>query len=428
MSKSDRPIRESYWVNPGRFLVGEYPAVPHEEHTLKRLNRLLKFGINSFYDLTVLDELPSYLPILRQEARKYGIKIQHIRFPIMNQDIPSRGMMIAVLDAIDSALGKGRNVYLYCWDGIGCTGTTVGCYLVRHGLTGEQALKQLAKWWKGVPKSNYFPHSPETDQQKAYVLNWWENLPTKPPSPEPPTRPIPKERWVSVSQNPLSSRQAKWPLITLTNLFRRKKPGQPNDEPLKVVPIQPMTELIRPVRESYWVKPGRFLAGEYPAAPFIGRARARIGGLLDIGINTFIDLTIPKELPPYLPVLNEQARLRDIEAQHKRFPILDRHIPTQATMTEILDTIDDALAEGRNVYVHCWGGIGRTGTTVGCYLVRHGLTGEQAVAQLAEWWKDVPKSAYTPRSPETDLQVEFILQWEDELSSSDPDTTSPAAS
>ncbi len=189
-----------------------------------------------------------------------------------------------------------------------------------------------------------------------------------------------------------------------------------------------MTELIRPIRESYWVKPGRFLAGEYPAAPFIERARARIGGLLDIGINTFINLTIPKELPPYLPVLNEQARLRNIEAQHKRFPILDRYIPSHDTMTEILDTIDNALAENHNVYLHCWGGIGRTGTTVGCYLVRHGLTGEQAAAQLAEWWKDVPKSIYTPRSPETDLQVEFILNWEEKSSPSDPDTTFPAAS
>ena len=28
--------------------------------------------------------------------------------------------------------------------------------------------------------------------------------------------------------------------------------------------------------------------------------------------------------------------------------------------------------DGRKVYVHCWGGVGRTGTVVGCYLVRQG--------------------------------------------------------
>jgi len=419
MSTSDLPIHESYWVTPGRFLVGEYLAVPQEERTLKRINRLLKFGINTFYDLTVLDESPEYLPILRKEAKKYGINIQHIRFPAMDQDVPSRGMMIAILDAIDSALAKGRNVYLFCWNGIGCTSTTVGCYLVRHGLTGEQALEKLAEWWNNVPKGDYFPHSPETDQQKAYVLNWWENLPTSPPSPEPPTRPISKDAWKAMNQHEPSSSQTKWPHISIAHLFRRKQPANVNDETSKTVPIQSMTEIIRPVRESYWVKPGRFLAGEYPAAPFIGRARMRIGGLLDMGIDTFIDLTVPKELPPYLSVLEEQAKLRNVEAQHKRFSILDRYVPSHETMTEILDTIDNTLAEGHGVYLHCWGGIGRTGTTVGCYLVRHGLTGEQAVAQLAEWWKDVPKSAYTARSPETDQQVEFILNWEEKPSASD---------
>jgi hypothetical protein len=91
-------------------------------------------------------------------------------------------------------------------------------------------------------------------------------------------------------------------------------------------------------------------------------------------------------------------------------------------MAGILSAIDSALAEGRNIYVHCWGGIGRTGTTVGCYLVRQGLTGEQALAQLAGLWKDVPKSSYFPRSPETDRQVKFVLNWDKDssLPSTDP--------
>ena len=42
----------------------------------------------------------------------------------------------------------------------------------------------------------------------------------------------------------------------------------------------------------------------------------------------------------------------------------------------ILDAIDVALAQGRTVDVHCWGRIGRTGAAVGCWLVRHGLTGD----------------------------------------------------
>ena len=140
MSELDLPIRESYWVTPGRFLAGEYPAAPYEGRARTRLGDLLESGINTFYDLTLLDELPPYLPILREEASRRGIKIQHIRFPILDHYVPPRGMMTAILDAIDSALTRGRNVYLHCWGGIGRTGTTVGCYLVRHGRSGEQAL------------------------------------------------------------------------------------------------------------------------------------------------------------------------------------------------------------------------------------------------------------------------------------------------
>lgn len=193
MKKPELPIRESYWVKPGRFLAGEYPAAPYIERARERLGGLLDAGIDTFFDLTLVNELPPYLSILREEANKRGVKIQHVRFPILDHNIPPRGTMTALLDTIDSALGRGRNLYIHCWGGIGRTGITVGCYLVRHGLTGEQALAELAEWWKDVPKSSYFPRSPETDRQVEFVKNWWENLPSTPPSPEPPTKPVPKK-------------------------------------------------------------------------------------------------------------------------------------------------------------------------------------------------------------------------------------------
>ena len=73
--------------------------------------------------------------------------------------------------------------------------------------------------------------------------------------------------------------------------------------------------------------------------------------------------------------------------------------------------VEERLQAGRRIYLHCWGGIGRTGTTVGCYLVRQGKTGEQALEQLSAWWRGVPKSQFHPRSPETQEQVNFIHTW-----------------
>lgn len=174
-----------------------------------------------------------------------------------------------------------------------------------------------------------------------------------------------------------------------------------------------MSDLPRPMLESYWVQPGQLLAGEYPGRFDAGATRQIMDAFLSKGFDTFIDLTTEAELPPYQPILLEQARYFDIAASYQRFPIGDFGLPAHENMTDILNAIDSALATGRKVYVHCWGGIGRTGTTVGCYLVRQGLTGEQALRQLAMWWQHVPKSIFHRRSPETNEQMQFILNWKE---------------
>lgn len=172
-----------------------------------------------------------------------------------------------------------------------------------------------------------------------------------------------------------------------------------------------MTTLDLPISNSYWVIPNRFLAGEYPGAFGEERVRKRLDALLEAGLDTFIDLTHENELPDYAPLLRERAAYYQKDVRVHRLPIRDFGLPTRAGMIATLNVIDEALARGRNVYLHCWAGIGRTGSTVGCYLVRHGMTGEQALAQLAQWWETDPRRAHHPRTPETDEQVEFIRGW-----------------
>jgi len=167
----------------------------------------------------------------------------------------------------------------------------------------------------------------------------------------------------------------------------------------------------RPIPESYWVVPDRFLAGEYPGSWDQERTKQRMDLFLEAGFDTFIDLTAEGELPPYSPILSERAAYYNLPVTHQRFSIGDFGIPSVDQMKKTLDTLDAALRDSRKVFVHCWGGVGRTGTTVGCYLVRHGNTGEEALAQLSNWWQHVPKRNLHPRSPETDEQVKFILGW-----------------
>ena len=163
--------------------------------------------------------------------------------------------------------------------------------------------------------------------------------------------------------------------------------------------------------ECYWVIPGKLLAGEYPAHVEDEDAGARLDSLLNAGIDTFIDLTELDELATYAPLLEERAARRGAQVQYERFPIVDFGLPERGRMRSILDRIDEALAADHKVYLHCWGGVGRTGMSVGCYLVRHGMTGSQAIQQIAEWWLSMPKHMWSPHSPETVEQVQFILDW-----------------
>ena len=78
-------------------------------------------------------------------------------------------------------------------------------------------------------------------------------------------------------------------------------------------------------------------------------------------------------------------------------------------MTRILDTIDTALAMGQSVYVHCAGGIGRTGTVVGCYLVRHGMPGEAALEEIMRLRQVMPHGGSL--SPRREPQRQMVRNW-----------------
>ena len=129
------------------------------------LRRLRWSGVDLFLDLTEEDEygLRRYAALLEGGA-------EHRRFPIVDLGVPDRELLVAVLDAIDEALAAGRIPYVHCFGGIGRTGTVVGCWLVRHGASPEEALATIADRRRGTPDG--WKDSPEMPDQRALVRAW----------------------------------------------------------------------------------------------------------------------------------------------------------------------------------------------------------------------------------------------------------------
>ena len=164
----------------------------------------------------------------------------------------------------------------------------------------------------------------------------------------------------------------------------------------------------RPIEMCYWVIPGKFLAGEYPRNLDEASSKEKLQRLTDAGVSVFIDLTNPdttdRHLKPYKQLLNGKAT-------HQPFPIDDLNVPASPVFTrKVLDTIDAHLDAGDTVYVHCWGGVGRTGTIIGCWLARHYEPGQAALDQLNELWQENPKSQ-SRCSPETAEQAQYVRDW-----------------
>ena len=169
----------------------------------------------------------------------------------------------------------------------------------------------------------------------------------------------------------------------------------------------------RPHANCYWVEPDWLMAGEYPGDKDDTKAKARLQRSLESGITFFLDLTEPGEynLKPYSPFLGEIGDGKRVE--YRRLPIRDTAVPEKGVMRQILDVIERALADGHAVYVHCWGGVGRTGTVVGCWLRQSGMRGEEALKQVEQFWLAMSeeKRRRRPESPEFESQKEFVRNW-----------------
>ncbi len=167
-----------------------------------------------------------------------------------------------------------------------------------------------------------------------------------------------------------------------------------------------------PIPNSYWVIPGKLLAGEHPAGLGAEDTEERLAQIVSAGVRRFVDLTHPGELPDYEPMLPSVL-------VYERFAVRDHGLPeSEAQMRDILNSLETGMATGDAVYVHCRAGIGRTGTVVACFLCERGASPDAALDQLNRLWVQSERSASWPTVPETNEQHAFVLGWKSARSAS----------
>lgn len=185
-----------------------------------------------------------------------------------------------------------------------------------------------------------------------------------------------------------------------------------------------------PFPRSWWVASGTLLGGCYPGDSDPSKVDGKLTALLDAGVRTVICLQGSDErgrdgrpFAPYLPRLQALAGARGVTVTWARHAIPDMGVPTVETMAAILAAI--AGAEGV-VFVHCWGGHGRTGTVAGCWLRAQGMPADAVLSRLTDLRTHDSHLAKNP-CPQTAAQVAMVRFWPSTgVSAAKPATAKPA--
>lgn len=162
----------------------------------------------------------------------------------------------------------------------------------------------------------------------------------------------------------------------------------------------------RPLYQSYRVS-DHIWAGEYPGDKGEEKAKDKLQQLILFGVGYFVDLTEEGELVPYKPFL-------PVTVNYYRYPIRDVSVPK--SIEKARQIVDDILSFSKrqhgDVYVHCWGGVGRTGTIIACVIaetMEHPQF-DAVMTELRQRFAQMPKSAYR-QTPETKEQEQFVKQY-----------------
>lgn len=138
----------------------------------------------------------------------------------------------------------------------------------------------------------------------------------------------------------------------------------------------------RPGHVALTFAPGKHDEGNYSGATWARDLRKDLDRLVsEYRTGLLVVLLEDHELAMLaIPDLVTEARKR---MSVVRLPIPDGGLPRDAVaVRELVVAIERAASEGKNVVIHCRGGLGRAGLIGGCYLTHIGVPDDEVFARL----------------------------------------------
>jgi atypical dual specificity phosphatase len=145
--------------------------------------------------------------------------------------------------------------------------------------------------------------------------------------------------------------------------------------------------VLAPVFNFAWLVPEK-LAG-------CGRPDTQHGVrfLASEGVRTLISLDLP---PP-------ATWLAEANIGGQRVEGFADQTAASAQLSEAVQLVEESVAAGKPVAVHCNAGVGRTGTVLAAYLVSHGASAEEAIDEV--------RRNYNPRAVENAAQEDAVRRF-----------------
>jgi len=194
-------------------------------------------------------------------------------------------------------------------------------------------------------------------------------------------------------------------------------------------------DIFGPISESNWVVSGKLIAGAFPGFTDDLENTNSLIKILNCGVTKFVCMqeeyniavkeedwrkNFPRKTSIVRPYFADVQRIMENKALHpilnteavnvtfEHCPIKDCGIIADDIVFSLAKDLVKEIHDGEVIYLHCWGGHGRTGVIV-CLMLHlmYGLTADEAL-QRCQFLHDIRKLPIIVSSPQTFAQKEQV--------------------